>query len=304
MPLTFRKHPADITTIPSDRRLQHWVPAFYQRLWCDPSTPNGAFHWIRRKVRPEVPKRCSPRATFREVEINTMMAHGQRNLSLERMFSAIEDAYAPLVSRISSGLPLLDDDLAAIRSLIAAQLVRTPKFRGRIGPLETAENTCEIEDLDPESRIGLLQAIKNIRKNSSQIFTMFSFPKVLERLDEMAMELFISDDPAAFITSDAPCVLIERKEASRPTNAFEFLASKSATALMPLSPSVIAILGKSDGPDGAIRIFPNRTDFVYVQNAAILLASERYIVTNCKEIPLSEWLSPSVSRYLSRFHIY
>lgn len=303
MPIIFRKHPSDITTGQSDRYLQHWVPAFYQRLWCDPATSNGAFHWVRSKDRPEIPRRSSPRATFRETEINTMTAHGERNLSLERMFSAIEDAYAPLISRIASGSPLLDDDVATIRALIAAQLIRTPKFRKHIGPLEATDNASEQEGLDAETRASPSRTIENLKRNSNQIFTMLSFPKVLGMLDEMAMGLFLSDDPAAFITSDAPCVLIERKEASRST-PFELLSSESAAVVMPLSPSVIAILRKSSGPDSATRIFPNRTDFIHTQNAAILVAAERYIVTNRRKVLVDEWLAPRVSEYLSRFRIH
>lgn len=283
--------------------MQHWVPAFYQRLWCDPSTPNGAYHWVRHKERPEIRRRCSPRTTFREAEINTMTADGQRNLMLERMFSFVEDAYAPLVSRITSGSPLVDDDVGVIRAFIAAQLVRTPKFQSRIGPLEPSEDTLDQDELYADVRTALLTTLGYLRRNSTKIFVMFSFSKMLELLDAMAMEIFISDDVAAFITSDAPCSIIERNDVPR-SNILEALTSKTAAVLMPLSPRVVAILRKSGGPDGATRIFPGRMDFVHSQNAAILAGSEKFIVTNRKEIPLAEWNAPSVSGYLSQYYIY
>lgn len=303
MPIRFRKHPQDITTCPSDRVLQHWVPAFYQRLWCDPSTPNGAYHWVRKKELAEKPQRCSPRSTFREAEINTMTARGQRNLMLERMFYFVEDAYAPLVSRITSGSPLIEDDVGVIRAFIAAQLVRTPKFQSRIGPLEPSDGTPDLDELALDVRTALVETIEDLKRNSTQIFVMFSFKKVLELLNGMAMEILISDDSAAFITSDAPCVLIERNDVPR-SNIFETLSSETAAVLMPLCPRVVAILRKSDGPDGAIRLFPERTDFVNTQNAAILAGAEKYIVSNRKEILSAEWATTPVHDYLSKFYVY
>ena len=303
MPITFRKHPGDITKSSSDRCMQHWVPAFYQRLWCDPSTPNGAFHWVRSKVRPNIPRRCSPRATFRDREINTMSAHGRRNLALERMFSCIEDAYAPILGKISSGAPLLNDDVMTIRGLMAAQLIRTPKFRKHIIFLESSKNASVLEYCNQQSKIHLSQTIENIRTNATQLFTIFSFPSIFGIFNKMAMKLFISDDPAAFITSDAPCILIETKKSTQ-TNPFALLASENAAVLMPLSPSVIAILRSQTAPDEGIRIFPESRNFVHAQNAAILLASDNYIVTNRKDVAVADWLSPSISNYLSQFQVY
>jgi len=222
---------------------------------------------------------------------------------LERMFSFVEDAYAPLVSRITSGSPLVEDDVGIIRAFIAAQLVRTPKFQSRIGPLEPSENTLDQDELDPDVRTALLTTIEDIRRNSRQIFVMFSFSKVLELLDDMAMEIFISDDVASFITSDAPCSLIERNDAPR-SNILEALTSETAAVLMPLSPRVVTILKKSGGPDGATRIFQGRMDFIHSQNAAILAGSEKFIVTNRKEIPSAEWRAPSIRSYLSQYYIY
>ena len=116
--------------------------------------------------------------------------------------------------------------------------VRTPKFRSywRKSGHETQEAQLSAST-DPETRAALSETVFNVISNQQQILSLFSFPKAFELLGDMRVRLFRSHEPRAFITSDAPCCVIDYKDSAK--SPFESLAGRTASVLMALSPEVI-----------------------------------------------------------------
>ncbi len=276
MPVALPLLQRDLTTHPTDRRHQHWVPEAYLRQWRDPATPQGAYILVCPKDRSTPPKPKSAKRTFTSIDMNTMMKNGIRNLRLESVYHAMETSFGAIRGKIISGLQATDEDIDAIVHFVAAQMVRTPKFRGywRFTDQEKREEQL-LAIIDPVIRTAMENIIRNIDSKNQQILSLLAFPKALDLLGSMRVQLFKTSEPRAFITSDAPCCVIDYKGAAR--SPFDSLSGPTANVLMPLSPDVVVLFDKSEEPHEMTHVFPDHP-FVERANAMIWAGSVTTVV--------------------------
>jgi len=247
-----------LTTDPTTAKNQHWVAKSYLKLWRDPSTPQGAFLWTMPKDRSSPPRLCSPKTIFVSSDMNTLVKDGVRNLLLENLYQGFETAFGAIRTRLFAGAAITQNEHSAIVNFVSAQLIRTPKFRGRweqlklVGDLES--ELSKISDLALREAARL--TLKNLLLNQNQILCLSSLSKVIECIGNMRMVLLKTNDPTGFITSDSPCSLVEYENRSR--SFFECLESPTANVVMPLSPNILSIFDHSLESHEMIELYPNQ----------------------------------------------
>jgi hypothetical protein len=205
--------PNAITADPSLDKDQHWVAESYLRRWRDPSTPQGAYVWVSPKNLATAPKMRSPKKTFVTADLNTMTKLGLRNLSLERLYSRFESRFETKFganrAKIESGAQPAYDDLDAIITFVAAQVIRTPKFRGAWQFNTIGDHKAQTAAIaDPALQAGVEETLRHIKDNQRQLLSSFILPKIYEILCDMRMVLLSTRDQPGFITSDSPCSVI------------------------------------------------------------------------------------------------
>ncbi len=300
MPFTLPPVERDLTYNPADRRNQHWVPKAYLRQWDDPSTPQRAYIFTCPKDLSSPPTRRSAKRTFIEPNINTMTKCGQRNLRLESICHAVEAAFGSVRERIINGVQASNADVEAIVNFVAVQMVRTPKFRSfwSLSGLETHE--AQLSSItDRNTAAAIRETVGNIVTNHKQILSLFSFPKALELPGNMRVRLYRSHEARAFLTSDAPCCVIDYKDGAK--SPFESLAGRTANVLMALSPEVIVLLDKSDDPHEMWQIFPDHP-IIGQANAMIWSGAQATVVLPGQEVR-ETWLHTPTSKDGSEFTV-
>lgn len=292
--------PNAITSDPSLDKDQHWVAESYLKQWRDRSKRQGAYVWVSPKDRSSEPKMRSPKKTFVAADLNTMTKQSQRNLSLERLYGQFETKFGAIRAKIESGAQPNYDNLDTIISFVAAQLIRTPKFRApwqfyAVG--DHAEQTSAITD--PMLRTGVEQTLTNIKDNQRQLLSFCIFPKIHEILGGMRMIILHTSDQPGFITSDAPCCIVGY--ADTPASLLETLCSKTGNLVMPLSPSLLVIFEHSEKPHEMIELFPKQPK-VHEANAIIWRGAVSEIVTSTPALK-DEWFSVEMAQRLERYSV-
>jgi hypothetical protein len=276
MPIALPPFERDITVDAADRRDQHWVPVAYLRQWRDPNTPQGAYILVCPKDRTTPPRPRSAKRIFTSPDMNTMIKAGTRNLWLESIYHAMETSFGTVRAKIISGLQATDEDIHAVVHFVAAQMVRTPKFRSYWRPVGEDDRGAHLSAIDdPAIRTALSDTIQNIDLNHQQILSLLAFPKALQLLAGMRVRLFKAPDPRTFITSDAPCCVIDYEDTVQ--SLFESMSGSTVNVLMPLSPDVIVLFDKSEEPHEMTQIFPDHP-FIEYANAAIWAGAVRTVV--------------------------
>jgi len=115
----------------------------------------------------------------------------------------------------------------------------------------------------------------------------------------MRVRLFKSHETRAFITSDAPCCVIDYKDIAKSPS--ESLSGRTANVLMALSPDVIVLLDKSEDPHEMTQIVPNHP-IVEQANAMIWSGAEATVVLPGREIR-EAWLHTPTSKDGSEFTV-
>lgn len=290
----------DITTDPTDRANQHWVPRSYLKAWCDPSTPDGAYLWVSPKDRSTAPVRRSPKKAFTSRDMNTMRKGEQRNLSLETMFHSIETNFGNVKDKIASGTQPIESDLQAVVDFVAAQLVRTPKFRGSWRFAAQGDHEAQLATLtDPLERTAIEDTLANIVGNSSQILSFYALSEALRLLGKMRMRLYKSTGDMEFITSDSPCCVVEYRDSI--ASIFECLESPTSNVTVPLCPSVVAIFDHSSEPDEMTELLPNHP-IVHEINAMIWNGAVERVVL-ARQTLRPEWFSEGMINKLARYAV-
>jgi hypothetical protein len=291
---------ATITSDPVLGRDQHWAAESYLKRWRDPSTPQGAYLWVSPKDRSTAPRKRSPKKTFISADMNTMSKDGQRNLLLENLYQRFETSFGNIKDRLVSGTPLTNDDQGAIVDFVAAQLVRTPKFRKEWKLHAAGDHEAQLATIsDPVLRVGVEQTLVNICNNQFQLLSFPALKSATELLQKLRMHLLHTNDRLGFITSDAPCCVVEYTD--RVASIFEILASPTSNVVMPLSPDVLAIFDHSDRPHEMIGLFPNQP-IVHEANAIIWKGAVKEVVLRRPTLR-SEWFSESVANKLARYSV-
>ena len=300
MSIALPSYEQDITADAVDRQQQHWVPKAYLQQWRDPNSPQGAYILVSPKDRSVQPKFRSAKRTFTLSNMNTMTKNGVRNLRLESIYHAMETSFGAVRAKIFAGQPPVEKDLEAIVCFVAAQMVRTPKFRRywRPVPLEDQkEQLLKIADLS--IRAALETTSRNINSNHQQILSLMAFPKALELLSAMRARLFKSPNPRAFVTSDAPCCVIDYKDVA--ISPLESLLNPTVNVLMPLGPDVVVLFDKSEEPHEMTLIFEGHP-FIDRVNAMIWAGSVSEVVLPGCDIR-DEWFNLATSRSNAEYSV-
>jgi hypothetical protein len=284
---------------PNDRRDQHSVPRSYLAAWCDPATPNGAYLWVCLKDRSARPRRLSPRRAFTVPDMNTLVKGGQRNLALESAYARIESAFGKVKDKIVSGVQPVDQDIEAIVCFVAAQMVRTSKFRAGWQLVRRDEGDQLASITDPELRSAIEAITATILANDTKLISFFSLPESIRRLRKMRLTLLRTNQQPGFITSDSPCCVVQyRDQLEIPLQCLE---SPTGNVLMPLSPTVLALFDHSPNEHQMIELFPDQP-IAHEANALLWRgAVERVVLPGGMTRP--EWFSQTVTTTLARYAV-
>lgn len=230
--------------------------------------------------------------------MNTLTKDGQRNLNLEALYHRFETAFGNIKSKVVSGTPLSNSDHEAIVAFVAAQLIRTPKFRGRWQFRSVGDHEGQLETIsDPLLRSGIKKTLADIAKNSSQLLSFSALPKAIEILGNMRMVLLKTDDHLGFITSDSPCCVVQY--ADKVSAVFECLGSPTANVLMSLSPNILAIFDHSPGQHEMVALFPNHSR-LHEANAILWNGAVKEVILRCPMLN-QEWFSESTNKKLAPY---
>lgn len=291
-----------ITTDPNDRKEQHTVPRSYLTAWCDPTTPDGAYIWTVPKNQSSEPKRRSPRTTFTVADVNTLAKGGERHLGVEAAYELIETAFGNAKRKIITGVEPTNEDIQAVVCFVAAQMVRTPKFRSgwQLVSDDTRRKRFEaIEEV--ELRSAIEKTTTTVIENGTKIVSLLALPQAIESLGKMrATFLKVADeDDIGFVTSDSPCCVIEY--ADQTGNALQCMASPTGNVLMSLCPSVAVVFDHSPHGHEMIHLFPNQPR-THEMNALLWRGAVEWVVLPYgKTRP--EWFSEIVTNKLARYAI-
>ena len=288
----------DVTSDKKDRVRQHWVPESYLRQWCDPATPQGAYVWVSLKDRSRPPGRRSPKKMFSKPDMNTMTRDGLRNLRLESIYHAMETGFGAVRALILNGAQSSHGDIDAVIEFVALQIVRTPKFRDSwrfLDPLELDATVAGIPEGEARRAVG--ECLAGLWASRFQALCLLAYPRVLELVQQMRVRLYRSAEPRAFITSDAPCCVIEYRNIAG--SMLSCLASPTACVLMPLSPEVVAILDRSDRPHEMTQVFPGHP-FIGSVNSMIWHGAVGEVVLPDSTV-LADWFGRRNSEERRRF---
>jgi len=289
-----------VTTDPSDRRDQHSVGHSYLKAWRDPATPQGAYVWVSPKDRSSEPTTLSPRRAFTIPDMNTLTKGAERNLALEALYGQIETAFGKVKDKIVSGVQPVDKDIEAVVSFVAAQLVRTPKFRVGWNLRPPSDHQAQLDAIsDRTLRSAIETTIATVTANGPKIISFAALPEAIKQLAAMKVRFLKTDDDVGFITSDSPCCVVQYKDQSG--HAFQCLGSSTANVLMSLCPSVVAIFDHSPDPHEMIDLLPNHP-IMHEANALLWDGAVKRVVLPRKTIR-PEWFSEAVTTKLARYAV-
>jgi hypothetical protein len=290
-----------VTTDPSDRRDQHSVTRSYLTDWCDPTTPNGAYLWVSPKDRSSPPKRLSPRRAFTVPDMNTLIKGGERNLALEAIYAQIETAFGKVKDKIVSGAEPVDKDIEAVVCFVAAQMVRTPKFRVGWSLAPPSDHQAQLDAIsDPELRGAVERTTATLVENGQKIVSLLALPQAVKLLGQLRVTLLKTEDEFGFVTSDSPCCVIQY--ADQPGHALQCLQTPTGNVLFSLSPSVVAIFDHSPKKHQMIGLFPDQP-IVIEANALLWRGADKWVVLPPCKKARPEWFDEAVMTKLARYAV-
>jgi hypothetical protein len=255
--------------------------------------------WVSPKDRSTAPTPRSPKTTFTLPDMNTMTRDGERNLLLESFYGQIETAFGKVKDKIVSGSPPIESDLEAIVGFVAAQLVRTPKFRDG-WQFRAGDHQAQLEAIrDALLGSDIERVLTIILTNNTQLLSLFGLSKAIECLGKMRMMLLKTDDNIGFITSDSPCCFVEYADTR--ASVLECLESSTSNVLMSLCPSVAAIFDHSPEPHEMIALFPNHPRLHEINALLWNGAVERIVLPRNAIKP--EWFSEGVTNKLAQYAV-
>ena len=232
--------------------------------------------------------------------MNTMHKDGQRNLRLESLYHTIETDFGNVKDKIVSGRQPVESDLQAVVTFVAAQLTRTPKFRGSGRFAPDGDHESQLATItDPLERAAVERTLANIVANSPQILCFAALPEALRLLGQMRMRLYKTVADMMFITSDSPCCVVEYRDSV--ASVFECLDSSTSNVLMPLCPRVVAIFDHSSAPDEMTELLPNHP-IVHEINAMIWHGAVEQVVLPDRMVR-PEWFSDRMTEKLAQYAV-
>lgn len=191
---------------------QHFVPRCYLSEFTDPNTPPGQepYVWVFDRDGKNPHKRA-PKNIFTETHLYTFEFNGEKDFSMEQSLSAIETKYAYIFRhKIKQKKPLSETEHAYLCAFVAAQMVRTPRFK------ENQENFIQ-QLIDHGTQMALAHGVtdspqvrqwQEYKKDAHKLMMVDGIPYVANILMQMSVAFLCSKDPTKhwFVTSDDPCV--------------------------------------------------------------------------------------------------
>jgi Protein of unknown function (DUF4238) len=251
----------------------------------------------------ERPRKKAPAKIFVEKDFYTIRkADGERDLVLEHGLSQLESRYVALRrNKLDHRLPLNAQDRVNLAAFVAAMFARTKSRQEFIreqwqGVLELMEHMSEaMRDASPLQRKQMARAlaplpgeenrgmdideVKQIVEAPVQSFLVPSAAASTPFLARMPFAIIEVSEPAAFITSDAPCVFFDPELLeSSPGFAAGGLISPTIEVSMPLSPRQYILYGHLIrfgcnylplSPDNALVDQINRRTYAYADESVV-----------------------------------
>jgi hypothetical protein len=240
---------------------QHTAPQSYLSVWCDQETPAGQtpYVWLWTKDGSSV-RRKAPLNIFRETDIYTLkLQDGSRDVTLEQMFSTMEQEFAALrgdkLERRVALSPVERENLiafvAALHARSKAQLRHLQSERNRV--VKLAERIAEqATRATPEQRKAMAMlapppsmpswSLEEFRALAAEPQRSLRDSILAETAVMLRMNLALFEAPAghAFITSDVPVTWFDPDLYRRPP-AYQSLglAYPNVEVRMPVSPRLI-----------------------------------------------------------------
>jgi hypothetical protein len=199
-----------------------------------------------------------------------------------------------------NGRQPVESDHESVVSFVAAQLTRTPKFRGSGRFAPDGDHETQLATIaDPMERAAVERTLANIVANSPQILSFAALPEALRLLGKMRMRLYKAVGDMKFITSDSPCCVIEYRDSI--ASVFECLEAPTSNVLMPLCPSVVAIFDQSSEPHEMTELLANHP-IVHEINGMIWHGAVEQVVLPDRMVR-PEWFSKRMTARLDRYAV-
>jgi hypothetical protein len=214
---------------------QHFIPQGYLKPWRDPSTPEGQtpYVWQFSKDGRERKKKA-PKKIFYEKDMYTVHApDGSRDLALEKGLSQLEGMFVDLRdSKLENDRALDADDALVLTTFTAAMFARTRARATHVSSQwrqvldlakrmeerlkEAPEIAKAYEGVPSRGQEIPIEVVKQIVERPAQTILKPSIDTLAPILLSMNLVVLVTDETPGFITSDAPCVILDGQARLRP----------------------------------------------------------------------------------------
>jgi hypothetical protein len=289
----------------AERKKQHWVPASYLEEWIDPSRRRDRFVWVSNKDGTEC-RPSTPENLFHKRDLYTRPTRGSegRDLSVEEMLGRMETGFPAIREKLRDGLPLSVDDWAALCLFVAAMRARslsaTDSARAMFEDLKRQlDGICaaNARQFGPENEAAIAAEsrhdplyceIESLAEKAAPDWVVGSMEMAKVMVNMRLAVLRPRGSGDSFMTSDAPCVVIDPEHHLLPPffrAAAPNLGAPKAWLTMPITP-LHCLLFSWDLPQGSISLDSGGVAMV---NRLTSSHAARWIVANSNAIP-KHWL--------------
>jgi hypothetical protein len=293
----------------SAHKNQHTVPRCYLKSWTDPESPPGyePYLWVLDVKTGEI-KSTAPKNVFVENDFYTIREQdGSRDLRLEDGLGGLEHAFdrirREVIARHKAPTFIARLELAAFVAALKWRTVTVrDHWRSQFGELledaEGIEATIQAASKEELDQIAATPRLKSSDKISVSINEVrdlventmeYVLPPGLEvwfsGLSQMSMIVLCAEGPRQFITSDNPCVIVDRsvrKKSFYPATIFDHAVQISVA----VSPSQALVYSHLAIPFSYTRATPGVVDALNrrtVHRAKELIASRKGIVQEWRD---------------------
>jgi hypothetical protein len=233
-------------------KAQHVVPRCYLEAWCDPATPQGQKSYIWRISKDgSASCRRSPEKSFTSTDRYTIkLPGGRRDLAVEDALSALERDFVRVRAKIRKQEPLDLKDRMHLCFFTAAMRSRSLRAGDQWKAAQQAshEQVLSMEHEYECEPFSSLQTAKMV-EFAHQQFIMLSLEVEAPLLLQMKMNIIVSQESLAFITSDSPCAWVNRKAHTFPPAVRNpGLGQADTEVTLPLTPQHLLLLSHQEYP--------------------------------------------------------
>lgn len=220
-----------------DKEQQHMIPSAYLSAWADPNPQPGHLGkiWVVQKSGTHEKARQSPRKYFRQPERFTLTTNGTRDLSVENALGNVETWFGHAIGNIKAHRPLDGHDRSKLALFTSAMMLRTERI-----PTAMENMFCTIqrqaakqekkENIEPSYSQAIGEALATMRGDAVSA----GLTATGEMLIRMNLSIFVTLDPAGFVTGDEPVSVIV------PGQWNGYPSHPDVEIVLPLSPQYLA----------------------------------------------------------------